>query len=279
MPDYPESESGAAARRGPARSCGDRGDGCAVCGDGRDCPFPFTFSYQPIVDLASRSIFAHEALVRGVAGEPAASVLERVDDANRYRFDQACRVQAIDLACDLGLIERAGEKLSINFLPHAVYRPEVCIQTTLGIARKRGLDVGSVIFEVTEGERIEDGPWFASVLREYKRQGFLTAIDDFGAGFAGLRLLADFQPDIVKLDMELVRHVDKLPARQAIARAVIRLAEQMRMRLVVEGVEQAGERDFFLHEGVTLFQGFLFARPLLRGLARPDDAGLNLPVG
>ena len=259
------------AEAGPRCAPGEAA-GCAICRDGLQSPFEFSFGYQPIVDLVSRSIFAHEALVRGPAGEPAGSVLGRISDANRYHFDQACRVVAIDLACDLGLIERGSEKLSINFLPHAVYRPEVCIQTTLQIARKRGLDVGHVIFEVTEGDRIEDGPWFAQILREYKRQGFLTAIDDFGAGYAGLRLLADFQPDLIKLDMDLVRNVDKLPARQAIARAVIRMAQDMRIALVVEGIETPGERDFFLHEGVHLFQGFLFARPVFRVLARAAAA-------
>ena len=249
-------------------TCGGGGPGpCTICGQGQDPGLDFTFAYQPIVDGVTGQVFAHEALVRGVAGEPAPSVLDRVVEANRYSFDQACRVRAIDLACDLGLIERGNEKLSINFLPHAVYRPEVCIQTTLQAAHRRGLDVSSIIFEVTEGERIEDGPWFAEILREYRRQGFLTAIDDFGAGYAGLRLLSDFQPDLIKLDMDLVRHVDTLRPRQAIARAVIRLAQDLGIRLVVEGVETVGERDFFLHEGVTLFQGYLFSRPQFRGLA------------
>ena len=253
-------------REGGGRQCGQGESGCSICRDGRGGELDFSFAYQPIVDLQARRVYAHEALVRGLGGESAASVLERVDDGNRYAFDQACRVHAIDLACDLGLVERQ-EKLSINFLPHAVYRPELCIQTTLQIARQRDLAIGNVIFEVTEGERIEDGPWFASILQEYKRQGFLTAIDDFGAGYAGLRLLADFQPDLIKLDMDLVRNVDQLAARQAIARAAIRLAEELRIDLVVEGVQSAGERDFFVHEGVRLFQGYLFCEPQFRGLA------------
>lgn len=255
----------------PSVQCGGDRQGCSICGNGRGGEPDLRFAYQPIVDIRARRIFAHEALVRGPAGQSAASVLEVVGEANRYSFDQACRVRAIDLACDVGLIERGDEKLSINFLPHAVYRPEVCIQTTLQAARRRGLDVSSIVFEVTEGERIEDGPWFAEILREYRRQGFLTAIDDFGAGFAGLRLLADFQPDLIKLDMDLVRDVDKQPARQAIARSVIRLAQDLGIALVVEGVETVGERDFFVHEGVALFQGYLFARPALGSLARASD--------
>ena len=244
---------------------GDR-DHCAICGNGLGAELDFSFAYQPIVDRGSGRIYAHEALVRGPQGQSAASVLERIGESNRYSFDQACRVRAIDLACDLGLSERGGEKLSINFLPHAVYRPEVCIQTTLQAARRRGLEVSSIVFEVTEGERIEDGPWFAEILREYRRQGFLTAIDDFGAGYAGLRLLADFQPDLIKLDMDLVRNVDADPARQAIARSTVRLAQELGIALVVEGIETPGERDFFLHEGVALFQGYLFSRPSFRQL-------------
>ncbi len=250
--------------------CGASEAGCAICGAGRGGGLAFTYAYQPILDVPARRIYAHEALIRGMQDEPANSVLSRVNDTNRYTFDQSCRVRAIELACDLGVIDR-GEKLSINFLPHAIYRPEVCIQTSLTIARKRGLDVGSVIFEVTEGERVEDGPWFAEILHEYKRQGFLTAIDDFGAGYAGLRLLSDFQPDLIKLDMDLVRGVDAHRPRQAIARSVIRLAQELGIDLVAEGVETEGERDFFLHHGVRLFQGFLFSRPMFRNLANVQD--------
>lgn len=256
---------------GNPRHCGGGEETCAICGKGMDGALDFSFAYQPIVDLRTGRIFAHEALVRGPAGESAASVLERIGDANRYGFDQACRVKAIDLACDLGLTGRAAEKLSINFLPHAVYRPEVCIQTTLRAAHRRGLDVSSIVFEVTEGERIEDGLWFAEILREYRRLGFLTAIDDFGAGYAGLRLLADFQPDLIKLDMDLVRNVDTSRARQAIARSMVGVARELGITLVAEGVETPGERDFFLHEGVELFQGYLFSRPTFQKLAAAPE--------
>jgi EAL domain-containing protein (putative c-di-GMP-specific phosphodiesterase class I) len=119
---------------------------------------------------------------------------------------------------------------------------------------------------VTEGERVEDGPWLATILREYKRCGFLTAIDDFGAGYAGLTLLADFTPDIIKLDMALVRGVDQNKSRQAIARGMVRVCQELGVRILAEGVETAGERDFFLSEGVTLMQGYLFAKPAFRAV-------------
>lgn len=236
---------------------------CGGCGNGERLGFSFDFAYQPIVDLARGGVYAHEALVRGPAGEGALSVLGQVTEDNRYRFDQACRVKAIKTAAQLGMTER----ISINFLPNAVYRPEVCIRTTLEAARTHGFPTERIIFEVTEGERVEDGPWLASILREYQRCGFLTAIDDFGAGFAGLTLLADFTPDIIKLDMALVRGVNTSPSRQAIARGMVRICRDLGIQVIAEGVETPDERDFFLSEGVTLMQGYLFSRPAFRALA------------
>ncbi len=236
---------------------------CTDCGSSERVGFRFDYAYQPIVDLDTRTIYAHEALVRGPAGEGAPSVLSQVNEANRYRFDQACRVKAIKSASQLGVSER----LSINFLPNAVYKPELCIRTTLEAARAHEFPVERIIFEVTEGERVEDGPWLASILREYKRCGFLTAIDDFGAGFAGLTLLADFKPDLIKIDMELIRNVDTSTSRQAIVRALVGLCDDMGIQVIAEGIETAGERDFLYDAGIRLMQGYLFSKPIFQGVA------------
>lgn len=233
---------------------------CEGCGRGEQVGFDFAFAYQPIFDLRDDSVFAQEALVRGPNGESAASVLAQVDERNRYRFDQACRVKAIRGASELGLTER----VSINFLPNAIYRPELCIRTTIAAAQKHQFPLDRIIFEVTEGERVEDGPWFAEILREYKRCGFKTAIDDFGAGYAGLKLLADFQPDIVKVDMDLVRDIDSKRARQVIVRNLVSLCADLGTQVIAEGVETAAERDFLLDSGIHLMQGYLLGRPVFR---------------
>ncbi len=219
--------------------------------------FKFSYAYQPIVDVRTRSVWGHEALVRGPEGESAYSVLAQVNDDNRYRFDQACRVKAIKGAALIGLEGR----LSINFLPNAIYKPEVCIRTTLAAARTHDFPIERIVFEATEGEAVNDGRRLAEILREYKRTGFITAIDDFGAGYAGLNLLADFQPDVIKLDMALVRDVDSSRSRQAIARGILRICEELGITVLAEGIETAAERDFYLDEGVDLMQGYLFSRP------------------
>ncbi len=241
------------------RACGD-------CRSGAALGFRFSYAFQPIVDLRKRSVFAHEALVRGPQGEPAGSVLAQVNDENRYRFDQACRVKAIKTAAELGMAGR----LSINFMPNAIYRPEVCIRATLEAARTHGFPVERIIFETVEGERVQDAKWLAEVLREYKRIGFTTAIDDFGAGYAGLNLLADFQPDLLKLDMGLVRGVDASAPRRAIVRGVARIAEELGIGVVAEGVETAAECACLADLGIHLMQGYLFGRPAFERCTPPQ---------
>lgn len=248
---------------------------CEDCARGERLGFQFEYAYQPIVDVNARTVFAHEALVRGPSGEGAYSVLSQVTEANRYRFDQACRVKAIKGASELGM----AVPVSINFLPNAIYKPELCIRTTLEAARVHGFPVENIIFEVTEGERIEDGPWFAEILREYRRLGFKTAIDDFGAGYAGMKLLADFQPDIIKIDMDIIRNVDTNRARQAIVRNLVRLCDEMAIEVVAEGIETSAERDFLRDAGIRLMQGYLFARPAFQALAQMDAAAFGSPQG
>lgn len=241
---------------------------CDGCGSAERVGFQFDYAYQPIVDVATRSIYGHEALVRGPNGEGAMSVLSQVTEKNRYRFDQACRVKAIKSAAQLGIESR----VSINFLPNAIYKPEICIRTTLEAARAHGFPLERIIFEVTEGEQVEDGPWLAEILREYKRCGLLTAIDDFGAGYAGLTLLANFQPDLVKIDMELVRNVDQSKSRQAIVHGLVRICRDLGIKVIAEGIETAGERDFLIDAGIHLMQGYLFSRPVFRGIGKIDPS-------
>ena len=242
--------------------------GCGKCRTSQPLDFEIAFAYQPIVDIGTRTVYAHEALVRGPHGEGAWTVLSRVTDENRYQFDQACRVQAIKGASELGMRER----LSINFLPNAVYQPAACIQSTFAAAREFGFPLENIIFEVTEGEKVQDRPHLVNIFREYSRFGFCTAIDDFGAGYAGLDLLSESQPDLIKLDMILVRDIDVSKAKQAILRGVMAICTELGISVLAEGVETAAERDFLREAGVRLMQGYLFAKPAFRSVAKIDEA-------
>lgn len=219
-------------------------------------------AFQPIVDLSANSIWGYEALVRGRDGSGAAGVLAAVSDENRYRFDQACRVTAIELA-GAGLPSGSTSKLSINFMPNAVYEPTACIRASLAAAAKAKFDPGRLMFEFTENERIEDTAHVGNIIDTYRRIGFTTALDDFGAGYAGLGLLARFHPDLIKIDMDLIRGVHSSPARQAIIRGIVEITRALGITVLAEGVEERAEVATLHDAGINLFQGYYFARPEL----------------
>ena len=244
---------------------------CEACRDGKPLDFPFSMAFHPIVDAARGTIWGYEALVRGPEGQSAGSVLGQVDDLNRYKFDQACRVRAIELAGRLFPVNE-DTKLSINFMPNAVYEPAACIRASLEAARRVGFRHDRIMFEFTENERLDVGH-VERIITEYKRQGFLTAIDDFGAGYAGLGLLADFQPDLIKLDMDLIRHVEAKQARQVIVAGLVAMAQALDVTIIAEGIETASEFAVLRAAGINLFQGYHFAKPAFEAL--PSVA--NLP--
>jgi EAL domain-containing protein (putative c-di-GMP-specific phosphodiesterase class I) len=240
---------------------------CEGCRDGAAFELPITMAFHPIVDIKQERVFAHEALVRGVDGQGAGAVLAQVSAVNRYAFDQTCRVKAIELASELKLGED-GAFLSINFLPNAVYEPRACIRLTLAAAMRTGFPVQRIIFEFTEVERL-DSAHVLNILRTYRAMGFKTAIDDFGAGYAGLGLLSEFQPDLVKLDMDLIRGIENSTVKQLIVRNTLNMLRDLGVTPICEGVETIDEFHTLRDLGVELMQGYLFAKPGVAALPVP----------
>jgi len=214
-------------------------------------------AFQPIVNCKTKRIFGYEALARGLNNESAYSIISKVNDDNRYLFDQLCRVKAIALAAKLKL----DGMLSINFLPNAIYKPERCIRTTLEAAKKHNFPTQNIMFEFTEVEKIEDTNHVKRVVEYYQSLGFKTATDDFGAGYSGINLLADFQTDIVKLDMGLIRGIDKDHKRQIVVRHCLNMLTELNILVLAEGIETIEEYQWLSNAGVELMQGYFFAKP------------------
>jgi EAL domain-containing protein (putative c-di-GMP-specific phosphodiesterase class I) len=147
-------------------------------------------------------------------------------------------VKAVSTAAQLDI----KEFLSINFLPNAVYRPEACIQSTFHACRVNHFPAEQIIFEVTEGEQIDDRAHLVSIFESYRRFGFKTAIDDFGAGYAGLNLLSAYQPHIVKIDMDLIRGIDTNKIKQAIVQGIVFTCQRIGCLVVAGDRNPAGER-------------------------------------
>lgn len=235
--------------------------GCRACREGKDLGFEVTMAFQPIVNVATQTVFAYEALVRGVDGASAPQVLSRVNQHNLYTFDQVCRVRAIELAAKLRMPER-GAKLSVNFMPGAVYSPAACIRRTLETARQYAFPLESIIFEITEGERVANTSHLARISEEYARHGFTMALDDYGAAYSGLNLLAELdQIKVLKLDGKLIRGIDKNRRSEFVVASTARMCRELGVMVVGECVETVGEYTTLLRCGVELMQGYLFARP------------------
>ncbi|KJR30818.1 diguanylate phosphodiesterase [Vibrio navarrensis] len=239
---------------------------CRNCADKNQLGFDFSMAFQPIINCHTQSVFGYEALVRGLNNEPAFSIISRITDENRYLFDQLCRVKAISLAAKLGI----ESMLSINFLPNAVYQPERCIRTTLEAAKKYDFPTENIMFEFTEVEKIEDSQHVERIVSYYQSLGFKTAIDDFGSGYSGLSLLADFQTNIVKLDMGLIRDIDRDTTRQSIVTHCLAMFRDLNITPLAEGVESESEYRWLKEAGVALMQGYFFAKPGFESLPSVD---------
>lgn len=227
-------------------------------GDNADASLPrYSYAFQPIVDAAAGEVFSYEALIRGPCGEPAGHVFAQVGAEDLHRLDRESRVAALGMAGRLGI----ACHLNLNMLPRSVHAAEAELRSLADSAERWCVPLERVIMEVTEGEAIDDRARFAEIMDEYRAVGMKVAIDDFGAGHSGLNLLADFQPDMIKLDMNLVRGIESRGPRQSIARAIATVCSDLGIDVVAEGVETFEEFAWLEHEGVRLFQGYLFAKP------------------
>ena len=252
------------------------GPACRGCQDAAET-FAIAMAFQPIIDVETNSIFAYEALVRGPSEESAGDVLSHVTEDNRYAFDQQCRVAAIEGAVAAGILDSEA-KLSINFLPKAVYSPLACIQLTLKTARQTGFPTDRLIFEFTENEKMVDTDHVGNIVKSYNEMGFGTAIDDFGAGHAGLGLLLRLGTDYLKLDMDLIRAIESSDRARIIVEGIATTADRLGVTAIAEGIETQGEFETLRAIGIRYMQGYLFARPGFKSLPPVNFPGDPAPL-
>ena len=224
--------------------------------------FEFSFAFQPIVDIRNRAIVSYEALVRGPRGEPSASVFAQVPRSNFPRFDEICRRKAINLASRLKIPNR----LNLNLSATGIYEVDFNITATFHASMQSGIPVENIVFEVIETESLTDQRNLLQYLQVIQDFGFRTAIDDFGVGYSGLKLLVKYQPNYIKLDRALISDIHLSPVKQNIFSGIQRICAPLSIEVVAEGVETADEYHWLQDIGVNIFQGFYFARPAFEAL-------------
>ncbi|KYZ78263.1 diguanylate cyclase [Anaerosporomusa subterranea] len=217
--------------------------------------------FQPIVSLTDAVTLGYEALSRGPSGSP----LEQPD--RLFATATACDLLwELDLLCRFRALEMAGkimEKhlLFLNVDPKIINDPRFQKGLTRGYLNSSQTDVLGIVFEITEKTAIQDYKGFRRILDNYTSQGYQIALDDTGSGYSGLTLLAETRPQYVKLDMELVRNIDKDSLKQALIKALSQFANATNIKLVAEGIETINELNTLIDIGVHYGQGFLLQRP------------------
>jgi EAL domain-containing protein (putative c-di-GMP-specific phosphodiesterase class I) len=176
-----------------------------------------------------------------------------------FMLDRVCRETHLRNAGLANIAPHAN--LLINFMPTAIYKPAFCLQTTMAAAKEAGIDPSRIIFEVVEQYEVPDRDHLSNILSYYRQHGYRVALDDLGSGYAGLTLLADLDPDLVKIDRELVAKSVKSPTHRAVCDALVRIGRDTDKLVLAEGIETADELQLMRLMGVDLLQGFYLGKP------------------
>lgn len=223
----------------------------------------FYFAYQPIVDPLAKKIISIEALIRTSDNQFADDVYPEFESDAVYEADLYSKKVAFATAAALNI---GAQTLSINLLPMTLVKVPGAVDFLLRQIELNGLIPEQIIVEFTESEVITQLSEFNSAVRELKSEGIRVAIDHFGGGFAGLSLLAQFQPERIKINRDLICDVHKSGPRQAIVRAIIQCCASLEMVVSAIGVEQPEEWMWLESAGISHFQGPLFASPAFLGI-------------
>lgn len=219
--------------------------------------------FQPIVNTTDPSdVFAYECLVRGVNDDgslvPPGKLYEMAR-AGRLLFhlDRAARLQHIRSVIQ----QKLDTHIFINFNPTAIYDPQFCLKTTVAAIKNSDIPPERFVFEVVESDEIADMDHLPRILDYYRDAGFKVALDDLGAGYGSLNLLGRLRPDFVKLDMQLVRNVDRDEYKAQIVGKLLEVAHLLGIKTIAEGIETEGEWQWMREHRADFVQGYYFGRP------------------
>ncbi len=220
-----------------------------------------TSVYEPIVSVASKTVYGYEALARGPDGTDYHSPAVLFGTAEReglvFELDCLCRQSGLEGASALP----GGTRLFLNVRPTAIYdsqfRPANVIQTL----ERANLRPSDVVFEISEQESIGNFAAFREIRDEYRKLGFQFALDDTGAGYASLQALIELEPEFIKVDRALITNLDTDRSKQSLLRALQAVADGIGAKIIGEGLDTLEELETLGALGIPFGQGWLFGRP------------------
>ena len=228
--------------------------------------------FQPIVSLSQKKIMGYEALIRGPSDSPLHSPFNLFDTAERFdlstKLEYICR--EVTIRCYAGL--NIKEKLFINVSPSVLLQPDFKKGETLKLLDQFGIDPRFVVIELTEHQPTDDFQLMREALTHYRKMGFEIAIDDLGAGYSGLRLWSELQPEYVKIDMHFIQGIHNDPIKLNFVRSIQNIASSLNCNVIAEGIETEDEFKVVEQLGITHAQGYYFARPTAIPLGKIDKS-------
>lgn len=217
--------------------------------------------YQPIVSLADGSVLGYEALSRinrkntQINISTLFKMAEELDKV--WDLEYICRKQSLKNAKN----RLNGAKLFLNVDPHVIHDEKFKTGLTYKYLERYNLKPDDIIFEITERSYVEDSETFRATIQHYKYQKFKIAIDDFGEGYAGVNRVCAVQPEYIKLDMAIVRNIDKDPMKQTMVENLVHLCKEIHIDMIAEGIETEEELKELIRLEVPYGQGYLLQMP------------------
>jgi len=217
--------------------------------------------YEPIVEVARKTVHGYEALARGPASSefhsPAVMFKMAEDEGLLFQLDCLCRRKALE-----GAIGRPPEtKLFLNIRPTTVHDPIFHPDTLSRTLKRYELRPSDLVLEISEQESIDNFAIFREIRDNYGKLGFQFALDDTGAGYASLQSVIELSPEYIKVDRALITGIDEDPSRQELLRALHAVAIQIRSQIIAEGLGTLEELATLNELGIPLGQGWLFGKP------------------
>jgi len=210
--------------------------------------------FQPIVDLFSGSIVGYEALAR-FDGYPVSDPITWFEAAHRHGL--GAELESLTLRTALA----ARDDLPLNTFLAVNVRPDVLLRQEVREVWQEHDSLDGIVVELTEHARVDSPALLEPVLAELRAAGALIALDDTGAGYAGLQTILGIRPQVIKLDRQLVTGIDRDETKQALVEMIGAFAARIDAEVIAEGIERPSELETLLTLGVPLAQGFLLARP------------------
>ncbi len=220
-----------------------------------------TTQFQPIATLSDGKIYGYEALIRGPHHTPLrrpGALFHAAAKAQMIAwFDMACLEQCFQQAANLGL----KHHLFVNVEAEGLDSINKHDRPLASRVRDAGLRPDQVVIEITERQTLDDFPRLTEAITSLREQGFKLAVDDVGAGYNSLQLITELQPDFVKIDRNLVKHLDVNGARRGLLATLVRYSRQIGTAVIGEGAETWDELATLIDLDVTYGQGYLLGKP------------------